>query len=129
MLMPRSSARGGGAALLLHEPRDGIDGAEVIELEIFILDGDAELMLHEGDELHREHRVDEAEAEDVLVLQEVMTGEEARKVMRDLRLGFLRAHVPPRAACPAFMCTCRSRGRSSCRGGWRPPSASAADRG
>src|SRR5262245_52487302 len=59
------TAGGSGRQLALDQAEQAADRAEVVELHVLVLHGDAELALDEVDELHGEHRVDEAEAEDV----------------------------------------------------------------
>src|SRR5215203_7219602 len=58
-LAPRSCGAGRGACIrggtsrrfALHQRRDGIDGAEVLLVELLVLDDDAEGVLQENDEL------------------------------------------------------------------------------
>src|SRR4028119_1440247 len=63
----------GGASgrLALHERGYGVDGAEVLLVELVVLDGDAELVLEKGDELDRLKRGHHAVLYEELVVGDV----------------------------------------------------------
>src|SRR5215204_7410109 len=63
-----SGARRDQHALATDEAHQRLDGAEVVEIQIFVVDLDVECLLQEQHQLHREQRVHETESENVLVV-------------------------------------------------------------
>jgi hypothetical protein len=86
------------ALSLITFPRDEAgnrpDRVEILHLEIFVLDLNAELFLHPRYQLHGKQRVDEAEREDVIIFFQFSGLKEARKKCPDFDLRIVHQRQP-----------------------------------
>jgi hypothetical protein len=62
---------------------DAVKRPEIIEIEIFVLDGDLEFLFQKLHELQRRQRVDEPEREYVFVISKIVVARKSREKLFD----------------------------------------------
>jgi hypothetical protein len=68
----------------LYQSRDGVDGAKILDIQIFVGDGNAQFFFDEEDQLHGEERIHEAQGEKILVILQLEISEILSKKGFDL---------------------------------------------